>query len=244
MARLAVTRPRLVVVGNGMAGMRTVEELLKLAPDAYDITVFGSEPHPNYNRILLSPVLAGEQTLDEIVLNAREWYAENGITLHAGQDDHAHRSRAPRRGETADGIDGTLRPPAARHGLDAVHPAGPGRDLPGVITYRDIADTEAMIDAARAYRACRRHRRRPARARSGERPEAARHGRDGRAPHAVAHGAAARPHGCATCCRKALEAKGLASASKRRRKRWSRRVAAASPGASSLAARSCRRISS
>ena len=56
-------RLRLVVVGNGMAGVRTLEELLKLAPDAYDITVFGAEPHPNYNRILLSPVLAGEQTL-------------------------------------------------------------------------------------------------------------------------------------------------------------------------------------
>ena len=60
---------KLVMVGNGMAGVRTLEELLKIAPDLYDITVFGAEPHPNYNRILLSPVLAGEQTLDEIVLN-------------------------------------------------------------------------------------------------------------------------------------------------------------------------------
>jgi nitrite reductase (NADH) large subunit len=57
------------MVGNGMAGVRTLEELLKIAPDLYDITVFGAEPHPNYNRILLSPVLAGEQTLDEIILN-------------------------------------------------------------------------------------------------------------------------------------------------------------------------------
>src|SRR3954462_11549312 len=75
---------KLVLVGNGMAGVRAVEELIKLAPDLYDITVFGAEPHPNYNRILLSPVLAGEQTIDEIVLNSWEWYAENGITLHAG----------------------------------------------------------------------------------------------------------------------------------------------------------------
>ena len=57
-------RTKLVLVGNGMAGVRTLEELLKIAPDLYDITVFGAEPHPNYNRILLSPVLAGEQTLD------------------------------------------------------------------------------------------------------------------------------------------------------------------------------------
>ena len=76
---------KLVLVGNGMAGVRTVEELLKIAPDLYDITVFGAEPHPNYNRILLSPVLAGEQTLDEIVLNPYSWYEENGITLHVGK---------------------------------------------------------------------------------------------------------------------------------------------------------------
>ncbi len=76
---------KLVMVGNGMAGVRTLEELLKIAPDLYDITVFGAEPHPNYNRILLSPVLAGEQTLADIVLNPVEWYAEHGITLHLGK---------------------------------------------------------------------------------------------------------------------------------------------------------------
>ena len=76
---------KLVMVGNGMAGVRTLEELLRIAPDLYDITVFGAEPHPNYNRILLSPVLAGEQTLDEIVLNPLAWYERHGITLHLGQ---------------------------------------------------------------------------------------------------------------------------------------------------------------
>ena len=76
---------KLVMVGNGMAGVRTLEELLKISPDLYDITVFGAEPHPNYNRILLSPVLAGEQTLDEIVLNPLSWYEENGVKLHLGK---------------------------------------------------------------------------------------------------------------------------------------------------------------
>src|SRR6476469_6833134 len=76
---------KLVMVGNGMAGVRTLEELLKIQPELYDVAVFGAEPHPNYNRILLSPVLAGEQTLDEIVLNPLEWYATHGITLHAGR---------------------------------------------------------------------------------------------------------------------------------------------------------------
>ena len=76
---------KLVMIGNGMAGVRTLEELLKLAPDLYDITVFGAEPHPNYNRILLSPVLAGEQTIEQIILNPLDWYADNGITLHTGK---------------------------------------------------------------------------------------------------------------------------------------------------------------
>ena len=65
-------KSRLVMVGNGMAGVRTIEELIKLAPELYDVTVFGAEPHPNYNRIMLSPVLAGEQTVDDIILNSWE----------------------------------------------------------------------------------------------------------------------------------------------------------------------------
>ena len=122
---------KLVVVGNGMAGMRTVEELLKLAPDLYDITVFGAEPHPNYNRILLSPVLAGEQTIDEIVLNPLDWYAEQRHRAAPRQARwstidrvRAHRDRRRRHR-------GRLRPAAARDRLEPVHPAdarqGPAR---------------------------------------------------------------------------------------------------------------------
>ena len=81
----AIARPKLVVIGNGMAGMRTVEELLRIAPDIYRITVFGAEPHPNYNRILLSPVLAGEQALEQIIINPYDWYQQNDIVLHAGK---------------------------------------------------------------------------------------------------------------------------------------------------------------
>ena len=62
-------KQKLVLVGNGMAGVRTLEELLKIAPEMYDITVFGAEPYGNYNRIMLSPVLAGEKTVDDIMLN-------------------------------------------------------------------------------------------------------------------------------------------------------------------------------
>src|SRR5690606_12089510 len=78
-------KERLVLVGNGMAGMRAVEELLAIAPERYAITVFGAEAHGNYNRILLSPVLAGEKTLDQIMINDDAWYAERGITLHKGR---------------------------------------------------------------------------------------------------------------------------------------------------------------
>ena len=87
-------KPKLVMVGNGMAGVRTLEELLKQAPTAYDITVIGAEPYPNYNRIMLSPVLAGEQQWDDIILNDHDWYTQHGIRLHTGQTvvamDRAH----------------------------------------------------------------------------------------------------------------------------------------------------------
>lgn len=144
-------RPRLVVVGNGMAGMRTVEELLKLAPQRYDITVFGAEPYGNYNRILLSPVLAGEKSVDDIILNTRDWYEANGIELHAGDPvvavDRARRVVRSQSGVEA-GYDRLLLATGSKPFLIPV----PGRDLPGVIAFRDIQDVETMLAAARDHR--------------------------------------------------------------------------------------------
>ena len=80
-----MSKPKLVMVGNGMAGVRTLEELFKIAPEMYDVTVFGAEPHPNYNRILLSPVLAGEMKVQDIILNDHDWYSENKVNLHLGK---------------------------------------------------------------------------------------------------------------------------------------------------------------
>ena len=77
-------KQQLVLIGNGMAGVRTLEEVLKLAPETYEITVFGAEPYGNYNRILLSPVLAGEKKVQDIMLNDEQWYIDNKITLHKG----------------------------------------------------------------------------------------------------------------------------------------------------------------
>ncbi|AXT45837.1 MULTISPECIES: nitrite reductase large subunit NirB [Chromobacterium] len=142
-----MNKPKLVVVGNGMAGIRTVEELLTLAPDLYDITVFGAEPHPNYNRIQLSPVLAGEQTFDDIVLNPRSWYAERGIALHTGKTvvelDRARRLVRADDGGVAH-YDRLL---LATGSLPVMLPL-PGGELAGVIGYRDIRDTEAMLAAS------------------------------------------------------------------------------------------------
>jgi len=144
-------KTKLVMIGNGMAGVRTLEELLKIAPDLHDITVFGAEPHPNYNRILLSPVLAGEQTLPEIVLNPLEWYEQNGITLHLGKavTEIDRRRRVVR---AADGTEAAYDRLLIATGSTPFILPVPGKELAGVIGYRDIADTEAMIEAAKKYR--------------------------------------------------------------------------------------------
>ncbi|SFC01941.1 NAD(P)/FAD-dependent oxidoreductase [Massilia yuzhufengensis] len=141
-------KQQLVVVGNGMAGMRTVEELLKLDPGMYDITVFGLEPRVNYNRILLSPVLAGDKQADDIVLHTRAWYEDNGITLHAGDPVVA--------------IDRTRRLVRSRAGLEVAYDRlllatgstpfivpVPGAQLAGVVGFRDLDDVDVMLAAAR-----------------------------------------------------------------------------------------------
>ncbi|MEQ1439083.1 FAD-dependent oxidoreductase [Fontimonas sp. SYSU GA230001] len=144
-------RPRLVVVGNGMAGMRTVEELLKLDAALYDITVFGAEPHGNYNRILLSPVLAGEKTVEDIMIHTREWYAAHGITLHAGDPVVAiDRRRCVVKSKSGRevGYDRLLLATGSKPFMIPV----PGADLPGVIAFRDLQDVETMLAAARDHR--------------------------------------------------------------------------------------------
>ena len=154
-AKLPTQKPQLVLIGNGMAGVRTLEELLKIAPDLYDITVFGAEPHPNYNRILLSPVLAGEQTLDEIVLNPFSWYAEHGITLHAGKKvvEVDRVNRVVRAVDAAGQItEASYDRLLLCTGSNPFILPVPGKALEGVIAYRDIADTNAMIEAATQYR--------------------------------------------------------------------------------------------
>ncbi len=142
---------KLVLVGNGMAGVRTLEELLKLAPDMYDITVFGAEPYGNYNRILLSPVLAGEKTVDDIMLNDLRWYADNGIILHTGKTVEQI-NRARREVVATDGTTASYDYLLLATGSNPFIIPVPGHQLPGVITFRDIHDVNFMLDAAKTHK--------------------------------------------------------------------------------------------
>lgn len=140
-------REHLVVIGNGMAGCRAVEELLARDAGRYRVTIFGAEPHVNYNRIMLSPVLAGEKTFEQIVINDAAWYADNGIELVAGDPvtaiDRAARTVTSRSGRTM-GYDKLL----IATGSDPFIIPVPGKDLPGVISFRDMKDVNAMLEAA------------------------------------------------------------------------------------------------
>ena len=80
-----MNKKKLVLVGNGMAGVRTIEEILKISKDLFEITIIGTEPYPNYNRILLSKVLQGDTDVKDITLNDWDWYKEHNITLYTGE---------------------------------------------------------------------------------------------------------------------------------------------------------------
>jgi NAD(P)H-dependent nitrite reductase small subunit len=148
----ATRRIRLVVAGNGMAGMRTVEELLKLGvADRFSITVFGAEPRGNYNRILLSPVLSGEQQADDIMLHRPAWYTRRGITLHSG-DPIVAIDRKRRTVRSQSGVVATYDRLLIATGSDPIMLPLPGKDLPGVVTFRDLDDVNRMLEQSGAGR--------------------------------------------------------------------------------------------
>jgi len=144
-------KEKLVLIGNGMAGMRTIDELLKLSPDKYDITVFGAEPHGNYNRIMLSPVLAGDKTIDQIITHDLQWYEDKGITLHIGKTvtgiDRGNQIVITEAGKQAH-YDKLI----FATGSNPITLPLKGKDIEGVITFRDINDVNIMIATAKIHK--------------------------------------------------------------------------------------------
>lgn len=142
---------KLLLIGNGMAGVNVIEHILKLAKDEFEITIFGKEPHPNYNRILLSSVLAGEADMQEIVLNDWDWYEERGIRLYTGIEVTSIDTEA-KKVYAEQGIcteyDELI---IATGSLPFMLPV-PGAEKEGVISFRDIKDTQTMLETAQHYK--------------------------------------------------------------------------------------------
>lgn len=143
---MTVRKQKLVVVGNGMAGMKTVETLLEHSRNTFEITVFGAEPHGNYNRIMLSPVLCGEKTIDDIMINDRQWYSDNNITLHSGADKIIEKiDRLNRRVIAKDGTTAHYDRLLIATGSNPFILPVPGHTLNGVFGFRDIFDVNKML---------------------------------------------------------------------------------------------------
>jgi nitrite reductase (NADH) large subunit len=144
-------KPHLVVVGNGMAGCRAIEELLKRAPDTFSITIIGAEPRVNYNRIMLSPVLAGEKRYEDIIINDQSWYDENDIALIAG-DPAASFDRDRKMVICMSGKTISYDVLLLATGSDPFIIPVPGKDLSGVVTFRDLDDVDKMLHAAATHK--------------------------------------------------------------------------------------------
>src|SRR4030065_2882729 len=146
----------LLVIGNGMSGIATIEHLLKKTKDM-DISVFGTESYVNYNRVLLSTVLSGESLLDDIILNPQEWYEENGIKLHIGTTitkiDNDKKTVLSDKGDyypydtllIATGSNPFIPPIKGIKKSD-------GTQRPGIFTFRNLDDTRTMMECARKSR--------------------------------------------------------------------------------------------
>lgn len=136
---------KLVLVGNGLAGMRCLEDLLDMAPERYEITVIGEEPWGNYNRIMLSPVLSGDKTIEDIMLHSHTWYRDKGIRFIAGDPavkiDRPRKQVYTQKGEIVD-YDRLIMATGSKPFVPPIS----GSNLKGVITFRDINDVKTMLD--------------------------------------------------------------------------------------------------
>jgi len=141
-------KEKLVVIGNGMSGLRTIEDLLEINKDKYDITIYGEEPHVNYNRIMLSYILSTEKTFEDTIINHLSWYEQNNITLHKGDKivsiDKNSKTIKSDSGKT-ESYDKLL----IATGSTAFVPKTKGSDLENVIAFRTKADVDAIISTIR-----------------------------------------------------------------------------------------------
>ncbi|WP_078549949.1 nitrite reductase large subunit NirB [Litchfieldia alkalitelluris] len=141
-------KKKLVMIGNGMAGVRTIEELLKVAPEQFEITIFGKEPHPNYNRIQLSTVLQGDTNIKDIIMNDWQWYEDNNIQLFTNEPiakiDAQQKQVVSDQGRVVN-YDELIIATGSRSFILPI----PGSDKQGVVGFRDIADCEEMIQTAK-----------------------------------------------------------------------------------------------
>lgn len=144
-------KKQLVLVGNGMAGVRAIEEILRVSKDEFEITIFGAEPHPNYNRILLSKVLQGDTDIKDITLNDWDWYKENNIQLHTGETVIKVDQDSKTVITDADRIQPYDELILATGSVPFILPI-PGADKKGVTAFRDIKDTDTMLAASKQYK--------------------------------------------------------------------------------------------
>jgi len=142
-------KQKLVVIGNGMAPGRMLEHLFETAPDAYEVTIFNAEPRVNYDRIMLSPVLSGEKSFEDIIIHGDGWYVDHGVMLYKGHKvveiDRDAKTVTSEHGEVA-AYDKLV---IATGSAPFIIPV-PGHKLPGVLTYRDLDDVDAMLLAAQS----------------------------------------------------------------------------------------------
>jgi nitrite reductase (NADH) large subunit len=136
-------KKKLVIIGNGMASVHCVEQLLKQAPDAYDVTILSSEKTPGYNRILLASILSGEKRMEDIVLHPEEWYREQGVKLHLDQKVEKilrHKKEAL----TEDGSSHSYDKLIIATGSLPLALNVPGIEKKGVFTFRSLRDCESL----------------------------------------------------------------------------------------------------
>ena len=135
---------KLVIIGAGMASGRLLEQIFEAGGD-FNVTLFNAEPRGNYNRLMLSPVLSGEKTYEQIVTHDDDWYAKHDVDCRFGEAvvkiDRANRVVYSNAGGVP--YDKLV---IATGSAPFIIPV-PGKDLPGVCTYRDLEDTNAMIAA-------------------------------------------------------------------------------------------------